>query len=236
MNGESTVVVIPTYNERENLREIVERVATLKIPNLRMVIVDDNSPDGTGKLADELANTYLCRVIHRPYKLGLGKAYTAAFEDILKHEKPDYIIQMDADLSHDPTTIPQFLREIKNYDMALGSRYAPGGTIKNWNRARKWISRFGNAYARVVLNLPYHDLTGGYKCYKRQVLEAIDFASLSSVGYNFQIETTYKAHKKGYRISEIPITFTERKEGASKFDLPIIIESFIKVLLLRFHE
>jgi len=236
MNGKGTVVVIPTYNERENLREIVERIAALKIPNLHMVIVDDNSPDGTGKLADELANTYPLRVIHRPYKLGLGKAYTAAFEDILRREKPDYIVQMDADLSHNPAAIPQFLREIKNYDMVLGSRYAPGGTIKNWNRARKWISHFGNAYARTILNLPYHDLTGGYKCYKRRVLETMDLASLSSVGYNFQIETTYKAHKKGYRISETPITFTERKEGASKFDLPIIIESFIKVLLLRFHE
>ncbi|HEY4497277.1 MAG TPA: polyprenol monophosphomannose synthase [Candidatus Paceibacterota bacterium] len=235
MNGESTVVVIPTYNERENLKELVERIVALKIPNLRLVVVDDNSPDGTGKLADELANTYPLRVIHRPYKLGLGKAYTAAFEDILRREKPDYVIQMDADFSHDPTAIPQFLREIKKYDIVLGSRYAPGGTIKNWNRARKWISRFGNAYARIVLNLPYHDLTGGYKCYKKRVLETTDLTSLSSVGYNFQIETTYKAHKNGYRISEIPITFTERKEGASKFDLPIIIESFIKVLLLRFH-
>jgi len=235
MNGESTVVVIPTYNERENLKELVERIVALKIPNLRLVVVDDNSPDGTGKLADELANTYPLRVIHRPYKLGLGKAYTTAFEDILRREKPDYVIQMDADFSHDPTAIPQFLREIKKYDIVLGSRYAPGGTIKNWNRARKWISRFGNAYARIVLNLPYHDLTGGYKCYKKRVLETTDLTSLSSVGYNFQIETTYKAHKNGYRISEIPITFTERKEGASKFDLPIIIESFIKVLLLRFH-
>lgn len=235
MNGESTVVVIPTYNEHANLREIVERITALKIPNLRMVIVDDNSPDGTGKLADELAVQHPLRVIHRPYKLGLGKAYIAAFEDILQREKPDYIIQMDADLSHDPTAIPQFLRKIKNCDVVLGSRYAPGGTIKNWNRARKWISRFGNAYARIILNLPYHDLTGGYKCYQKRVLETMDLISLSSTGYNFQIETTYRAHKNSYRIREIPIIFTERKDGASKFDLPIIIESFIKVFHLRFH-
>ncbi|MEK7566536.1 MAG: glycosyltransferase, partial [Patescibacteria group bacterium] len=150
--------------------------------------------------------------------------------------QPDYIVQMDADLSHDPNVILEMLSKTQNHDVVLGSRYIPGGAIENWNPARRLLSRFGNIYARAVLSLPYRDMTGGFKCFKRHVLENIDLDSLSSVGYNFQIETTHKAHQKGYKICEIPITFAERKTGKSKINLPIILESFWKVLLLRFQK
>lgn len=225
-------VVTPTYNEKDNLPLLVEKIFNLKIPNLTLVIVDDNSPDGTGKLADKLAESYPIQVIHRSQKLGLGTAYTTAFEQILK-EKPNYIIQMDADLSHDPTMIPKMLESITTCDVVIGSRYVKAGGIENWNWSRRLISRFGNLYARLILNLPYRDLTGGFKCWRRKVLEKIDFNALSSIGYNFQIETTYRAHKLGCKIKEIPIIFSERKVGDSKFNASIILESFIKVLLLR---
>lgn len=236
MNGESIVVVIPTYNELDNLPKLVAEIFELNIPKLRLVIVDDNSPDGTGAVADKLRERYPIRVIHRPYKMGLGKAYIAAFEDIFQNEKPDYIIQMDADFSHDPHVILQFLKSIQGYDMVLGSRYVRGGAVENWGLVRRIISRFGNFYASAILWLPYKDLTSGFKCFRKSVLEAVDFKTLSSAGYNFQIEMTYKTHEQGFRITEIPITFSERKEGVSKFNLPIIIESFLKVLALRFYE
>lgn len=231
----SIIVVTPTYNEKENLGALVEAVFGLGILGLKMVVVDDNSPDGTGKLAEELSKVYPLQVIHRPQKAGLGSAYTSAFKKILQEDRPDFIVQMDADLSHDPAAIPQFLEAIKNCDLVLGSRYILGGKIENWEFSRKLISRFGNLYARLVLGLPYRDLTGGFKCFRREVLENIDLDSLSSVGYNFQIETTYKAHQMGYKIVEVPITFTERKFGSSKFNLKIILESFFKVLLLKFR-
>lgn len=227
-------IATPTYNEKDNLPVLAEKIFNLNIPNLTLVVVDDNSPDGTGELADKLAESYPIKVIHRPQKLGLGTAYTTAFEQILK-EKPEYIIQMDADLSHDPIMIPKMLKNITTCDVVIGSRYVKNGGIENWSWPRRLISRFGNIYARLILNLPYRDLTGGFKCWRREVLEKIDFNSLSSIGYNFQIETTYRAHKLGFKIKEIPIIFSERKIGASKFNASIILESFIKVLLLRFR-
>ena len=231
-------VVIPTYNERANLETLVKRVFALNIADLRLFIADDNSPDGTGALAQELARKYPITVFHREKKLGLGKAYIDSFLEILRltQNKPDYIIQMDADLSHEPEVIPKMLEQIKNCDLVLGSRYIKGGKIVNWDFFRKLISRFGNIYARVILGLPYQDLTGGFKCFRREVLENINLSELSSTGYNFQIETTYRAYQKGYRISEIPISFTERKIGTSKFNLGIILESFWKVLLLRLRN
>lgn len=232
----SVTVVIPTYNERDNLEPLVKRVFEQKVPYLKMVVVDDNSPDGTGELAERLAKIYPLRVIHRRQKQGLGRAYAEAFSQILgSAEKPDCIIQMDADLSHDPALIPIFLSSIRKCDLVLGSRYVVGGKIENWNLGRRLISRLGNLYARLVLNLPYRDLTGGYKCWRYGALEALDLNSLSSNGYNFQIETTYKAHKNGFYICEIPITFTERKIGRSKFNLGIMAESFIKVFWLKFR-
>ncbi len=236
------VVVTPTYNEAQNLPILAEKIFALKIPDLELVIVDDNSPDGTGKIADELAKKYASassaqapiRVIHRSGKQGLGTAYIAAFKEILARQNGlELIIQIDADLSHDPAAIPAMLEKIKNCDLVLGSRYIPGGNTENWELIRKLVSRFGNLYARAVLWLPYRDLTGGFKCFRRQILENIDLNSISSAGYNFQIEMTYRAHQKKFRIQELPIIFTERKTGKSKFNLMIMLEAFWKVLLLR---
>lgn len=232
-------VVIPTYNERENITPLVEKIFDLGLPNLEMMIVDDNSPDGTGRIAKALVQQYPIQVIHRGKKAGLGTAYSAAFKEILARapeQKPDYIIQMDADFSHDPAMIPAMLNAAKAYDVAIGSRYVPGGKIENWEYPRRFLSKWGNFYARAILRMPYRDMTSGFKCYRAEVLRAIDLNSLSSVGYNFQIETVYKAHNKGFRVCEIPITFTERRAGVSKMDIPIILESFWKVLALRLKE
>lgn len=236
LNPEKILIVIPTYNERGSLRELVARIAALRLPDYRLLIVDDNSPDGTGALAEELARTHPIRVLHRPHKDGLGRAYAHAFRELLllpPKERPEYVIQMDADLSHDPADIPRLLAAMSTCDIALGSRYVRGGKIKNWGLARRLVSAAGNLYAAFVLGLPYKDLTGGFKCFRFDALAALDLTTVSSVGYNFQIEMTCLAHKKGLHISEIPITFTERKTGASKFNLRIIVESFMRVLLIR---
>ncbi len=232
-------VVTPTYNEKENLRTLVERIFSQHIQGLSLLVVDDNSPDKTADLAEALSKNYPITVIRRAQKKGLGTAYVSAFKKLLSlpnKEKPDFIIQMDADLSHDPSAIPDFLTLIKSTDLVLGSRYVEGGAIVNWELTRRLVSKWGNVYARTILQLPYRDLTGGYKCWRRTVLEKIDLDSLSSVGYNFQIETTYRAHQAGYAITEIPISFTERKHGKSKMDIKIMLESFWKVLLLRFSK
>ncbi len=227
-------VVVPTYNERENLPLLAKKIFALKIPDLHLMIVDDNSPDGTGRIADELRNKHPVTVIHRSEKSGLGKAYVQGFQSL--PPEAEIVVQMDADLSHDPAVIPEMISKITACDVVLGSRYIPGGKTENWDFFRKMISRFGNFYARTILGLPYRDLTGGFKCFRREVLEKIDLPSLSSVGYNFQIETTYAAHKKGFKICEIPITFTERKTGKSKFNLAITLEAFWKVLMLRYKS
>ncbi len=230
-------VITPTYNEARNLPILVEKIFALKIPNLAMIVVDDNSPDGTGAIAEELAKKYAIKVIHRVGKLGLGTAYVSAFKMALSAaDKPDFIIQMDADLSHDPAVIPKLLEKAESCDLVLGSRYIASGHTENWDPLRKLVSRFGNFYARLVLGLPYRDLTGGFKCFRRAVLENLNLDSLSSVGYNFQIETTCRAHQKGYKICEVPITFTERRSGKSKFNLKIMLESFWKILLLRWRR
>lgn len=231
----SVVVITPTYNERSNLPELAEKIFALGIPSVKMVVVDDNSPDGTGEVARMLAQKYPVEVICREKKIGLGPAYIEAFRQVLKRENPEIIIQMDADHSHDPRIIPQMLESIKGCDVVIGSRYIPGGMIENWELSRRLLSRWGNFYARIMTGLPYGDLTSGFKCWRRSALENINFDSLSSVGYNFQIETTYQAHKNRCRIKEIPIVFTERKSGMSKMDLGIVLESFWKVFLLRFH-
>jgi dolichol-phosphate mannosyltransferase len=229
-------VVVPTYNERDAISEVIMRIFSNKIPNLTALIVDDNSPDGTGAIADELAKKYPLTVLHRRQKEGLGKAYAHAFTELLTRppeKRPDYVFQIDADLSHNPEDISRFLEKIETCDVVLGSRYVRGGGIEHWDRIRQLISKFGNMYASITLGMPYRDLTSGYKCFRREVLETINISAVSSAGYNFQIETTYYAHKKGFKICEIPIIFTERKFGVSKFNLWIIIESFITVLLLR---
>jgi len=230
------VIVIPTYNEKANLEKLLPQIFALPLENLSVLIVDDNSPDGTGQFAEQLsAGEPRVKVLHRPQKAGLGRAYIAGFKQALAGGA-DYILEMDADLSHDPKYLPAILAAAANCDLVLGSRYVRGGGVSNWNLTRRLISRFGNIYARLILSLPYHDLTGGFKCYRRAVLENIGLDDLSSVGYNFQIETTYQAHLKGYRICEVPIVFTERAEGQSKFDFKIMLESFWKVLRLRIRR
>lgn len=227
-------IVIPTYNEKDNISKLLLQIFSLNIDNLHVLVVDDNSPDGTSKIVEamklDLTNLDL---LVREKKDGLGQAYIAGFKQALE-EGADYIFEMDADLSHDPKYLSEFLLAIKNYDLVLGSRYIAGGGVTNWNMARRLISKFGNIYARAILGLPYHDLTGGYKCYRREVLEKIDFNNLDSLGYNFQIETTYKTHLLGFKIKEIPIIFTERVRGKSKFNFKIMLEGFWRVLLLRF--
>lgn len=233
----SIVIVIPTYNERENLERLVAAIFRLPIPNLRILIVDDNSPDGTGELAEELSRKFPLSVIHRESKQGLGTAYAAAFKKILSEmPEAEFIFEMDADFSHDPITIPELLKTAQSCDLTIGSRYVKGGAIRNWNWFRRALSYGGNLYARLVLRVPYRDLTSGFKCYRRRVLQSIDLNLLDSVGYNFQIETIYKTHRAGFKIREIPITFTERREGKSKMHLAIVLESFFKVLVLPWRK
>lgn len=229
-------IIIPTYNEKNNIEKLVRQIFSIGIKDVWVLVVDDDSPDGTSETVEELKKEFpFLDVIHREKKLGLGTAYVAGFSRALK-EGAEYIFEMDADFSHDPKYIPRFLEAIRGADLVLGSRYVLGGGIRNWNWVRRCISRCGNMYARIILGIPFRDLTGGFKCYRRRVLEDIGLDALSSVGYNFQIETTYRTYKKGFRIIEIPIIFSERTQGKSKFDLRIILESFWKVIRLRFFQ
>lgn len=229
-------IIIPTYNEKNNIARLLEQIFALRIEGLNVLIVDDNSPDGTGELIEKLKPGNLrLDISHRQKKAGLGTAYVAGFKEALRRGA-DLIFEMDADLSHNPKYLPDFLAAVKTADLVLGSRYIKGGGVSNWNLVRRQISRFGNIYARLILGLPFKDLTNGFKCYRRAVLEKIGLDGLNSVGYNFQIETTYKAHQAGFIIKEIPIIFTERAEGKSKFNVKIILESFWQVLLLRLRE
>lgn len=239
MSNGRIFVVVPTYNEKENLSVLIEKIFALRAPNLRVLVIDDNSPDLTGRVADELAQKYhgALLVIHRKIKEGLGKAYVHAFQYLLAlpdDQKPDYIVQMDADLSHDPLVIPEMLKVIQNADVVIGSRYVAGGGVENWDQKRRFLSLFANFYARAVLGLPFRDIMAGFKCYRRSVLERIGLGNLYSTGYVFQAETVYLAYYFGFRIVEIPITFTERKLGKSKMNFKVIAESFFKVAMLPF--
>jgi dolichol-phosphate mannosyltransferase len=231
-------IVLPTYNERDNLRHALDRIREVAEGNglqLHTLIVDDNSPDGTGELADELALDYPdVDVLHRTDKEGLGKAYIAGFRQALA-AGADLVFEMDADLSHDASYLPHFVRLIKGgADVVLGSRYVRGGGVENWSLSRRAISRGGGLYARTVLGLPYRDLTGGYKCFRRGVLEAIDLDAIDTKGYGFQIEMTYRAHLLGFTIVELPIIFVDRKVGQSKMSNDIIFEAMVNVWRLRF--
>ena len=232
----NTFVILPTYNEKKNIEELISRIFALAIPGLQILVVDDGSPDGTGQLVEQLKqNESRLHVLHRKEKQGLGPAYLAGFRYCLD-QGADYIFEMDADFSHDPKYIPQMLEAAKSFDLVLGSRYIKGGGVRNWNLSRRLISKFGNLYARVILLAPVKDLTGGFKCFNSQVLESLDLDNVESLGYNFQIELTYKTLKKGFTVKEIPIIFTERKGGQSKFNYGIVLESFIKVIQLRFKK
>ncbi len=232
-----SVIILPTYNERENLPGIVQEILRVAPADCGILVVDDNSPDGTGRLADELAQRHdRIDVLHRAQKQGLGRAYAAGFMHVLKNTAVQYIFEMDADYSHQPKYLPHFFQVIQSADVVLGSRYIRGGGVENWNIPRRCISKLANSTIRIILGIPISDLTGGYKCFRRQALASLDFRKLESRGYNFQIEVTYRLWQQKYRIKEIPITFLERHAGSSKFSLSIMIESFWRVILLRFSK
>lgn len=227
-----TVVVIPTYNERENLPLIVERLLALEA-DLDILVVDDNSPDGTGVLADALAERHSrVQVLHRTAREGLGPAYLAGFREALA-KGYSVIIQMDADLSHDPQYLPAMLERLKECDLVLGSRYVPGGGVSGWGFFRRMLSRGGSWMARRMLHLPYRDLTGGYKAWRRELLGRMPMEKVRSDGYCFQIEMTYCAHRLGARIAEVPIIFYNRRLGRSKMSAWIIGEAILRLWQLR---
>jgi dolichol-phosphate mannosyltransferase len=225
-------VCLPTYNERENVERMVR---ALVARGVRVLVIDDNSPDGTGELADRLATELDgVDVLHRERKEGLGPAYLAGFRRALA-EGAELILEMDCDFSHEPADVPRLIaRAEQGADLVLGSRYVPGGTIPNWGLLRRFISRGGCVYAQLWLQLRVRDLTGGFKCYRRQVLETIDLDAIEAKGYAFQIETTYRALRKGFRVVEVPITFVDREEGGSKMSKGIVLEAIWKVPALRF--
>ncbi|MFT4571099.1 MAG: dolichol-phosphate mannosyltransferase [Hyphomicrobiaceae bacterium] len=227
------IVVIPTYNEKENLEAIVAAVL-LTDPEIEVLIVDDASPDGTGQIAETLSiGSERIHVLHRPGKQGIGPAYRDGFARALDLGA-DYVVQMDADFSHPTDALPTFFEAMKEYDLVLGSRYVEGVTVVNWPMSRLIMSYFGNQYARLVLGgLPVNDATGGFKCWRRDVLEAIGLGNVRANGYGFQIEMTFRAWKLGYRIKETPIIFTDRKLGSSKMHLNIAIEALAMVWRLR---
>ncbi|WP_223645000.1 polyprenol monophosphomannose synthase [Corallococcus sp. EGB] len=228
------LVCIPTYNERDNIGPITQAVLAAD-PRVDILVVDDNSPDGTGQLADELATKNpRVRVLHREKKEGLGRAYLAAFRWALA-EGYTYILEMDADFSHDPRYLPTFLDAAEGgADLVLGSRYVDGGGTVNWGVGRKVISRGGSLYARSILGVGVRDLTGGFKCFNRRVLESIDLDEVRSTGYAFQIELTYRTLRKGFTVREVPIVFEDRRVGHSKMNKKIFIEALGMVWKLRF--
>ena len=228
----SGVVVIPTYNERENIERLVEAIRAQNL-GLDVVVVDDNSPDGTGALADELQRQgKVVHVIHRAGKFGLGSAYVEAFRWALS-QPYRLVFQMDADFSHDPGSLPEFMQAIEAADLIIGSRYIRGITVVNWPLSRLLLSYFANLYARFITSLPIRDATGGYKCFRRHVLERINLDRISSEGYSFQIEMNYRAVKHGFRVKEIPILFRDRQIGTSKMSFRINREAAWMVWKLR---
>ena len=230
-------LVLPTYNEAANLKPLVAAASDALAPTpegYRILIVDDNSPDGTGRIADELASVHQgVSVLHRPDKGGLGRAYLAGFDAALQGGA-GYVLEMDSDFSHDPADLPRLLAAVQQgADVALGSRYVPGGGVTEWNAMRRAVSRGGCWYARRVLGLEVRDLTGGFKCFRREVLEAIDLPTVRSQGYAFQVELTNRAVQHGFRVVEVPIVFHERREGASKMSGRIALEAIWRVPQMR---
>ncbi|OGO03753.1 MAG: hypothetical protein A2Y60_00505 [Chloroflexi bacterium RBG_13_54_9] len=231
------IVVMPTYNEARNLPEIAKQILSLDIDGLQMLIVDDNSPDGTGQVADELAAVYPGRVdvIHREGKMGLGSAYLTGFARALELGA-DFVCEMDADFSHSPQYLPLFLDKINDYDVVIGSRYVKGGRVDpRWSFRRRFLSWGGNLYARLVTGLKVKDATAGFKCYRSEALKGLELGKVRSDGYAFQIEMHYACHKKGYRLAEIPIFFGERGSGESKMSFKIIGEALWRVWQIRWR-
>ena len=226
------LIVMPTYNERENLRELLRRIFAEKLP-IEILIIDDASPDGTGAVADELAaSDPRVHVMHRPGKMGLGSAYVAGFRYALERDY-DAVFEMDADFSHNPDSLPEFLRELETADLVVGSRYLHGVTVVNWPLRRLILSYLANVYSRVITGMPLKDATGGFKCFRRQVLDSLDLSRVRSDGYGFQIEINFKAWRKGFRIREIPILFVDRRAGESKMSRRIVWEAAWMVWRLR---
>lgn len=226
---------MPTYNEAANIERFVAAVRNQLPEPRRVLIVDDNSPDGTGRIADELAASHEdVEVLHRTVKEGLGPAYVAGFKRALAGGAAR-VISMDADFSHDPADLPRLVETSREADLVIGSRYVEGGEIAEWGPLRRFVSRGGSTYSRLALGIPVRDLTGGFKCYRREVLEAIELDDLESIGYAFQVEMTYRAWRRGFRVVEIPIRFTERREGASKMSKAIFAEAVWRVPMMRFR-
>jgi dolichol-phosphate mannosyltransferase len=231
-------LVLPTYNEAENIEPIVAAA----LPQLaatgldhRILVVDDGSPDGTGRIADRLAaENPAVEVLHRTSKEGIGPAYLAGFARALAGGA-DLVMEMDSDFSHDPADIPRLVAAAARADLVLGSRYVPGGGVTDWGLLRRFVSRGGSLYARLLLGIPVNDLTGGFKCFRRVVLERLDLSGVDADGYGFQIEMTYRAIKAGFTVEEVPILFRDRRVGSSKMSAKIAVEAFWKVPLLRFR-
>ncbi|MCK4966303.1 polyprenol monophosphomannose synthase [bacterium] len=232
MNEKKTLIIIPTYNESENIRKITEEIFRLNL-NLDILIVDDNSPDGTGDIIEEMSKVNgSIKLIRREAKLGLGTAYVAGFKYALTNGY-DYIFEMDADFSHDPKEIPNFLEKITEHDLVIGSRYIKGVNVVNWPLRRLILSYGANIYTRIITGMPVMDSTGGYKCFRRNVLESINLEKIHSGGYAFQIEMNYRTWSKGFSITEIPIIFVDRIEGTSKMSNSIVREAIWMVWKLR---
>jgi dolichol-phosphate mannosyltransferase len=229
-------VILPTYNEAENLERIANAVLEQLPESGRILVVDDNSPDGTGEIADRLAaSNDSISVLHRDRKEGLGPAYLAGFHVALEGGA-QLIVEMDADFSHDPGYLPALIGAADEADLVIGSRYVAGGGVTDWGPMRRFISRGGSAYARVSLGLPIRDLTGGFKCFRREVLEAIKLDTIEARGYAFQVETTYRAIKAGFRVVEIPIVFRDRADGTSKMSKSIVAEAIWRVPAMRYRR
>lgn len=230
-------VCVPTYNEVENLGPLVRRLGEVLDPTRdRVLVIDDNSPDGTGAVADALASELgWVGVLHRPAKEGIGPAYLMGFHQALAGGS-ELIIEMDCDFSHDPAAVPSLIAACEaGADLALGSRYVPGGSTVNWGLGRRLVSRGGSLYARTMLGVSVRDLTGGFKCFRRTALEAIDLEAIAARGYGFQIEGTYRVLRKGLRVVEVPITFADRRVGNSKMSGSIIVEAMLQVPRLRYR-
>ena len=227
-------LVLPTFDEAENIEPFVRAVLTKLPPSSRILIVDDSSPDGTGEIAERLATEHEgVSVLHRPRKEGLGPAYIAGFRVALA-EGAGLVLEMDSDFSHEPAYLPRLLDAAERADLVIGSRYVPGGGVGDWGALRRAISRGGSAYARHVLNVEVRDLTGGFKCFRREVLEAIDLDAVRTRGYAFQVELTYRAIELGFEVVEVPIVFRDRRVGASKMSRSIVVEAIFELPLLRF--
>ncbi len=227
-------LVLPTYNEADNLEPIVAAIQARLPAERRILIVDDNSPDGSGRIADRIAAEHEdVGVLHRPRKQGLGPAYLAGFGEALAGGA-ELVVQMDADFSHDPADLPRMLEAAESAELVLGSRYLPGGGIEDWGPTRRLISRSGSVYARTVLGVGIRDLTGGFKVFRREVLESIELETVPSRGYAFQVETTFRALRAGFRVVEVPILFRDRRVGQSKMTGRIVLEAALRVPMMRF--